>query len=101
MSPRVPRSVTSSGRTPAATEVAADRKGGSLAELLELAGRSEECPPELCLKIARAFVALGDPPSGYGWLARVADSPGPFAAWASAAAALAKFESRAEPPARR
>jgi len=53
---------------------------------------------DVCLRIARTRFAAGDLPDAYAWLARVADSPGPFVTWASAASTLTKFEAL-EPPA--
>ena len=71
------------------------------ASLLELAGRNESPEAAVCLKIARARFKAGDLPGAYEWLARVADSPGPFVAWASAATALAQFEAAGRPVTRR
>jgi len=68
--------------------------------LLELAASTETPSPELCLKIARASLTLEDYGTGYAWLARATDSPGPFVAWASAAGLLAELEG-AGPPTRR
>ncbi len=63
---------------------------------------SAEAPgAEVCLRMAQTQFAADDLAGAYAWLARVADSPGPFVTWASAASALTKFEAREPPPARR
>jgi FkbH-like protein len=69
--------------------------------LVETARQTETPEPGLCLKLARASFEAGDLPAAYSWVARVADSHGPFTAWASAAAALGRFEGEAKPDARR
>ncbi len=62
----------------------------------------EELPePAMCVRLARASFDRGDANGAYGWLLRVADQPSSFRAWASAAAALGKFEAQAAPAARR
>src|SRR3954464_3838732 len=63
--------------------------------------QSERMEPALCVKRARAAVSAGDHASAYAWLKRVGDARGPYVAWASAAAALARLERLAPPPARR
>jgi FkbH-like protein len=66
-------------------------------ELEQLRPTGEVPEPDACLRMARACFAAEDTAGAYEWLARVADSRGPYVVWASAAGALAKFEER-EPP---
>ena len=62
----------------------------------------EELPePATCLRRARSAFDGGDASKAYEWLLRVADQPSSFRAWASAAAALRKFEAESAPSARR
>jgi FkbH-like protein len=72
-----------------------------LETLLEEAARTEVPDPALCVKLARAAGALGDPSMAYAWLVRSADSRGPFQDWSAAAVVLAKLERHTRPQARR
>ena len=69
--------------------------------LRDEAARSEIPPPALCVKLAKNSAAQGQVQDAYGWLARTAESTGPYVAWASAATLMAKLEQQAAPEARR
>jgi FkbH-like protein len=69
--------------------------------LQEEAARSEIPAPALCVKLAKCSADLGQVQQAYGWLARAADGNGPYVAWASAAAMIAKLEHWAAPDVRR
>ncbi len=70
-------------------------------ELVQIKPDVEAPEPDVCLRVARERFAADDLAGAYAWLVRVADSRGPFVTWASAASALARFEKREAPPARR
>ncbi len=76
-------------------------RSGASDELVQVKPDVDSPEPAFCLRMARARFAADDLAGAYAWLVRVADSPGPFVTWASAAGALAKFEAREAPPARR